>query len=89
LIALKFLQAFREAVLLGVGMESLLDDEDVWSVELEYRLIKAITFDPTIGSRSNFTRVFRGSFAWGSYGMATRLRGISGRPYLSIGSKVP
>jgi hypothetical protein len=29
-------------------MEWLLGDEDVWSVELKYRLKKAITFDPTI-----------------------------------------
>jgi hypothetical protein len=31
-------------------MEWLLGDEDVWSVELAYRLKKAITFDPTVGS---------------------------------------
>jgi len=32
-------------------MEWLLGDKDVWSVELEYRPKRAITFDPTIGSR--------------------------------------
>jgi hypothetical protein len=42
-------------------MEWLLGDEDVWSVELEYWLKKAVTFHPTIGSRSNF---FRGCFRW-------------------------
>jgi len=33
---------------MGIG------DEDVWSVELEYRLKRAITFDLTVGSCSNF-----------------------------------
>jgi len=37
-------------------MEWRLGDEDVWSVELEYRLKKAITFDPTVGSHSKFSR---------------------------------
>jgi hypothetical protein len=45
-------------------MEWLLDDEDVWSAELKYRLKRAITFDPTVGSRS---KVSRGYFLWGSY----------------------
>jgi hypothetical protein len=51
-------QNFPEAVFLGVAMEWLLDDEDVWSVELEYRLKRAITFDPTVGSRLKFYRGF-------------------------------
>jgi len=68
-IALKF---FPEAVLLAVAMEWLLSDEDVWSPILEYCLKQARTFDPTFGSRSNFsTRCF----PCGSYGMATRWRG--------------
>jgi hypothetical protein len=41
-------QTFTEAVFLGVAMECQLGDEDVLSIELEYRLIKAITFDPTV-----------------------------------------
>jgi hypothetical protein len=41
-------------------MEWLFGDKDVWSVELEYRLKRAITFDPTVGSRTNFYRVSRG-----------------------------
>jgi hypothetical protein len=45
---------FPQAVFVGVAMEWLLDDEDVWSIELEYRLKRAIAFDPTVGSRSNF-----------------------------------
>ena len=66
-------QIFPEAILLGVAMEWLLSDEDVWSPVLEYWLKRAITFDPTFGSRSNIsTRCF----PCGSYGMATRLRGF-------------
>jgi hypothetical protein len=61
-------QFFPEAVFLGVAMEWLLGDEDVWSVEFENQFKRAITFDLTIGSRSNFSR---SCFAWGSYGMAT------------------
>ena len=47
-------QMFPQAVFVGVAMEWLLDDEDVWSIELEYRLKRAIAFDPTVGLRSNF-----------------------------------
>jgi hypothetical protein len=39
-------------------MEWLLGEEDVWSPVLEYRLISAITFDPTVGSYSNVYRGF-------------------------------
>jgi hypothetical protein len=42
---------------LGIAMEWLLEDKDVWSVELEYSLKWAITFDLTVGSRS---KVYRG-----------------------------
>ena len=38
-------QTFTEAVFLRVAMEWLLGAEDVWSVELEYRLKRAIPFD--------------------------------------------
>jgi len=51
-------QKFLEAVFLGVAMEWLLHDEDVSSVKLEYRLKRAITFDPIVGSRSKFYRGF-------------------------------
>jgi len=53
-------------------MEWLLSEGDVWSVDLEYRQKRAITFDPTVGSSSNF---YTGCSPLGSYGMATRLRG--------------
>jgi hypothetical protein len=68
-IALKLLLGFLEAVFIGVAMEWLLGDEDVWSVELEYRLKRAKTFDPTIGLPSKFSR---GCFLWGSNGMSSR-----------------
>jgi hypothetical protein len=47
-------QTFTKVVFLGVVREWLLGDENVWWVELEYRLKRAIPFDPTVGSRSNF-----------------------------------
>ena len=47
-------QTFKDVVFLMVAVEWLLGDEDVWSVELEYRLKRAITFYPTVGSLSNF-----------------------------------
>jgi hypothetical protein len=45
---------FTDVVFLMVAVEWLLDDEDIWCLELEYRLKRAIPFDPTVGSRSNF-----------------------------------
>jgi len=62
-------QTSTEAIFLRVAMEWLLDEEDIWCVELEYRLKRAIPFDPNIGSRSNF---YRCCFLDGSCGMATR-----------------
>jgi hypothetical protein len=52
-------QTFKEVVFLRVAMEWLLGDEDVWLLVVKYQLKRAITFDPTIGSRSNF---YRGCF---------------------------
>jgi hypothetical protein len=56
---------FSEAVLLGVAMEWLLGDKDVWSSELEYQLKRAITFDPTVGLRSKFSRACERQFCLG------------------------
>jgi hypothetical protein len=53
-------------------MEWLLGDEDIWCLELEYRLKRAKPFDPTVGSRSNF---YRCCFPDGICGMGTRRRG--------------
>ena len=50
-IALKFLQWFLEAVFIGVAMEWLHCDGYVLLASMEYRLKRAITFDPTVGSR--------------------------------------
>jgi len=49
-------QTFTEVVFLRVAMEWLLGDEDVWLLVVEYHLKRALTFDPTVGSRSNFYR---------------------------------
>jgi hypothetical protein len=49
-------QTFKDVVFLMVAVEWLLGDEDVWSVELDHLVKKAIPFDPTAGSRSNFCR---------------------------------
>jgi len=46
-------------------MELLLGDEDVWSVELEHRAKRTITFDPTVGSLSNIYRGFYSLFSLG------------------------
>jgi hypothetical protein len=43
-------QIFLDVDFLGVASEWLLGDEDVWSPILEYRLKRAITFDPTVAS---------------------------------------
>jgi len=42
---------------------------------LEYRLKRALTFDLTVGSRSNFYNGCRGCFCWVSYGVAIEGRG--------------
>jgi hypothetical protein len=65
---------FLEAVLLGVAMEWLLDDEDVWSVKLEYWVKSAIIFDPTVGSSSNFSKSW---FPWGSFGRTSRTQDMN------------
>ena len=51
-------------------MEWLHGDEDVLSVELEYRLKRAITFDLIVGRSQIFTGVSRGCFPSGSYGIS-------------------
>jgi len=52
-------QTFTDVVFLMVAVEWVLGDEDVLSVKLEYRLKRAIPFDPTVGSQSNF---YKGCF---------------------------
>jgi hypothetical protein len=53
-IAIKLLQEFPDALFHGVDEESILDDDDVWSSQAGWTVRKAITLDPTVGSRSNF-----------------------------------
>jgi hypothetical protein len=45
-------------------VEAILGKEEVWSSEARVMILKGITFDPTIGSRSNFYRGFIGHFPW-------------------------
>ena len=47
-----------------VALESLLGEEEVWSARLEYRLKRAINFDPAFDRAQIFTRVFGGCFNW-------------------------
>jgi hypothetical protein len=76
---LKFLQGFREAGFRGVYTECLLGDEDVWSTEQEHRLKRAITFGPTVGSRSNFYRGFQRMFLLGKLWNRSWVMMMSGR----------
>jgi hypothetical protein len=46
-----------------VDEESILGDDEVWSPRLDGRFEKAITFDPTVGSQSNFYWSFRMPFS--------------------------
>jgi hypothetical protein len=51
---------FDQTVFHWVAMEW---DEDVWSGDIEYPLKRAITFDPTVGSRSKFYMGFQRLFS--------------------------
>ena len=86
---LKFLHEFPDAFFHGEATESLLRDEEVLSANLEQGVKRAIMFDPTVRSRSNFYTSFQLQFSSGylrnRYSMTRR----SGRPYLSNGSNNP
>ena len=69
---LKCLHEFLEAVFLSVALDSLLDDEQVWSASLEKQVKRVITFDQTVGSRLSFYTSFRRPFFYGCFGIATR-----------------
>jgi hypothetical protein len=58
-IRIKLLLEFPDALFHGVDEESILDEDKVWSSQAGWTVRKAITFNPTIGSRSNFYRSFR------------------------------
>jgi hypothetical protein len=53
-------------------MEWLLDDEDVWLVELEYRLKRLSLLIGPFDRDQNFTGVSSGCLHWVSYAMATQ-----------------
>jgi hypothetical protein len=53
-IAIKLLLEFPDALFHRVDEESILDDDEVWASQAGWTVRKAITFDPTVGSRSNF-----------------------------------
>jgi hypothetical protein len=61
-IAIKLLQEFPDALFHGVDEESILGDDEVWWSLAGWTVRKAITFNPTVGSRSNFYRSFRMHF---------------------------
>jgi len=51
---MKLLLEFPDALFHAVDKESILDDDEVWSRQAGWTVLKAITFHPTVGSRSNF-----------------------------------
>jgi len=53
---------FPDALFHGVDEESIFDDNEVWSSQVDGRFGRAITFDPSVGSRSNFYWSFRCPF---------------------------
>jgi hypothetical protein len=92
-IAIKLLQGFPDALFHGVDEESILVDDEVWSSQAGWTGRKAITFHPTVGSRSNFYRSFRMHFSTelmrNRYSVmmrsgGARLDGRFERPLLSI-----
>jgi len=62
-IAIKLLLEFPDALFHALDEESILDDDKVWSSQAACTVRKAITFDPTVGSRSNFYWSFRINFS--------------------------
>jgi len=50
-IAFKLLLEFLDALFHGVDQESILRDDEVWSSQAGWTVERAITFDPTVGSR--------------------------------------
>jgi len=62
-IAIKLLLEFPDELFHGVDEESILADDEVWSSQAGWTVRKAITFDSTVGSRSNFYKSFRMHFS--------------------------
>jgi len=57
-IAINLLLECPDALFYGVDEESILGDDEVLSTRLDGRFARAITFDPTVGSRSIFLLEF-------------------------------
>jgi hypothetical protein len=62
-IAIKLLLEFLDELFDGVDEGSILDDDEVWSSQARSTARKAITFNPTVGSRSKFYWSFRMHFS--------------------------
>jgi hypothetical protein len=62
-IALKCLQELPDTVFLVVDVQSLLGEAEISSLETRVPVRRAITFDPTVGSHSNFYSCFRTPFS--------------------------
>jgi len=62
-IAINLLLEFPDALFHGVDEGSILGDDEVWSSRLDGRVARAITFDPTVGLRSNFSWSLRMPFS--------------------------
>jgi hypothetical protein len=62
-IAIKLLQEFLDELIHGMDEESILADDEVWSSQAGWTVPKAITFNPTVGSRLNFYWSFRMHFS--------------------------
>jgi len=86
-IAIKLLLEFPDALFHGVDEESILDDDEIWSSQAGWTVRKAIIFDPTVGSGSNFYWSFRMHFSieWMRYRYSMMMR--SGRARLDGRSK--
>jgi hypothetical protein len=54
---------FSDALFHRVDEESILGDDEVWLSQLDGRFERAITFDPTVRSQSNFYWSFRMPFS--------------------------
>jgi len=62
-IGIKLLLEFPNALFHGVDEEPILDDDEVWSSQAGWTGRKATTFDPSVGSQSNFYWSFRMPFS--------------------------
>jgi len=75
-IGIKLLLEFSDALVHALDEESILGDDEVWSSQAGWTGQKAITFDPTVGSRSNFYWSFRIHFSieWMRYRYSVMMR---------------